>query len=92
MSGLEIPGGQSWSKRSLFSPHRLGAQLAFPPPAPPQQLHQHPIPPHPEPCSNFKAFFSPSWVGRPRRGEGIIFSPILGRGCKEGAGWKKAKK
>lgn len=49
---------------------------------------QHPLFPHPEPCSNFKAFSGPSCIGKPRKGESIIFSPVLGRGHKEGAGWK----
>lgn len=77
---------------SVLSPSPGSSVGPFRPPAPPQQLHQHPFPPHTEPCSNFKAFSSPSWVGRPRKGEGIIFSPVLGRGYKEGAGWKREKK
>lgn len=70
----------------------LGSSAGHFPLAPPYQLHRRSLPPHPEPCSNFKVFSGPRWIGKPRKGEGIIFSPFFGRGCKEGVGWKTEKK
>lgn len=73
------------TKRSLVSPCLLGTLWAISSLGCSPKRHQHSLPLHPKSSSNFKALSGPSWVGKSRKEEGIIFSPFLGRGCKVGA-------